>query len=101
MESINSLVVFANIDEKLLQLSTLKDVKSTSSNFSQEENILSILVTFSVLKLDKSKFAIEVQLSNISLIFSTFFVSNEFISSSSKLSIPLNIPDISFTLLVS
>ena len=93
--------VLANIFSVFLQLIKLKVDISRSISCEHSENKLAILITFSVLNLDKSKLSIEEQLSNISFIYSTFSVLKEIISSSSKLFIPLNIPDISLTLLVS
>ena len=89
-----------NMNSVLLHLFKAKEVKSTISKLIHDEKILSILITISVLKLDKFKLIIDEQLSNISFIYSTFSVLNELILSFSNLDIPLNIPDIFFTLLV-
>ena len=92
----NSSFVFSNIFLLLLHFVKLKEDILRSSRFEQEENILSILITFVVLKLDKLSFFNKEQCWNISFIYSTFSVLKEFISSSSKLVIFLNIPDIFF-----
>ena len=84
-----------------LQFFILNEDISRYAISEQLENILFISITFSVINLDKSKLSNEEQLSNILFIYSTFSVLKEIILSSSKLFIPLNIPDISLTLLVS
>ena len=93
--------VLKNISLVFLQFFKSKEDKSIASNSEQDENIFSIFTTLLVLKLDKLSFFIEEHFSNISFIYSTFSVLKEFISSSFKLFISLNIPDIFFTLDVS
>ena len=57
-----------------MQFVKTKEITSRLVKLKQLANILSMLVTIEVSKLDKFKLEIDVQLSNISFIFSTFSV---------------------------